>query len=92
MGCPEHGPDMPALPLMTRSCLHISGKPRSASRFHSRCPLPCSLVLGRSDLDLEVQASLAREAELAEANPSFVAAGDVPGEEEVSGVAADGSY
>lgn len=34
---------------------------------------------GRRDLDLEVQASLAREADLAEADPSFMAAGDVPG-------------
>lgn len=36
------------------------------------------------DLDLEVQASLAREAELADAGPTFVAAADVPGEEGVS--------
>lgn len=36
------------------------------------------------DLELEVQASLAREAELADAGPTFVAAADVPGEEGVS--------
>lgn len=66
-----------------------ASRARHVTSVHTRWTTAVFPRFGRRDLDLEVQASLAREADLAEADPSFVAAGDVPGEEEVSGVAGD---
>lgn len=83
-------------PLLSRACLAAAAAchPAPSAPGPTLPPLVslphCHPWCLRRDLELSVQASLAREAELAAAGPDFVAGADVEGETDVSGVGEGG--